>query len=133
MSSIDTQSLTAIHAETVDSLRITNPFVPHAPTYLSTLANLHRKTLRGRDLSTAVKRDAGANRRDAGSRIPRVREGGRARERNAPIAFHGPLRGSHVRRGGSGDVGVASGAYVTCAPCARRGAARRDAVSSSTR
>lgn len=57
MTGIDAHGLTAIHAETVDPSRITHP---HATTYLSPPGNLHHKTLRGRDLSAVVKRDAGS-------------------------------------------------------------------------
>lgn len=124
-SGTDTQGLTSVHAETGSILsELRTPFsLVRAPTYHPLPSIIYIvKSLRGsRDLSAAVKRDDDADRCGAGSRIPRVREGGRARGRNAPIAFHGPLRGSHVRRGGSGDVGVASGAYVTCA-------VRRDAA-----
>jgi len=53
----------------------------------------------------------GASRRIAGRMSAAERKGENA---TLPSASAGPLRGSHVRRG----VGVASGAYVTCAPCA---------------
>lgn len=123
-----TQSSIVIHAEIVGSPRITYPFVPLMCTQLSLAPpdKLHceipvkyyegERSFR----NCQTRRWRGSMWRGiAGLRIPRVHKGGRARGRNTPIAFHGPLRGSHVRRGGSGDVGVASGAYVTCAPCAR--------------
>jgi len=124
------QSSIAIHAKTIDSPRITYPFVPLMCTQLSLSPDkLHRKILRGREIfsrlsnATLTRIDVTRDRGFTDPACPRGRKSERGR--NTPIAFHGPLRGSHVHRGGSGDVGVASSAYVTCAPCARCDATRR--------
>lgn len=100
-----------------------------APNYLSPPINYIAKYYEGersfRDCQTRRWRES-MWRGDRGFTDPACPRGRKSeRGRNTPIAFHGPLRGSHVHRGGSGDVGVASSAYVTCAPCARCDATRR--------